>query len=84
MVLYLTLFVKFCNFVLKINYMDDLFNKEVIASTKKVLDNLQNELDKTYCTENGIVFSNNEVDMAKNDLVSKSAMDAAFQLLTQK
>lgn len=64
--------------------MKDLFTKEVLASTQKVLDNIQNELDKTYCDENGVIFSNNEVDMAKNELVSKPGMEAAFKLLTQK
>lgn len=64
--------------------MKDLFNEEVIASTKKVLDNIQSELDKQYCDTNNIVFSNNEVDMSENELVSKSSMDAAMKLLSKK
>ena len=64
--------------------MKDLFNKEVEETTAKILDNIQSELDKQYCDTNNIVFSNNEVDMSENVLVSKSSMDAAMKLLTKK
>jgi hypothetical protein len=61
--------------------MKNLFDEGVVAATKKVLDNIESELDRQYCEPNNSVFSNNEFGVYENELVSKSSMDAAFQIL---
>ena len=50
--------------------MEKVFSQEVIDFTKQCLEEINAELDVTYCDENNVEFPNGEVDMTSIDLYS--------------
>lgn len=61
--------------------MKSIFNQDVIDFTNKSIGEINSELDLSYCNENEIKFSNNEIDMMTIDLFSKESTDMAYEIL---
>lgn len=58
-----------------------LFNKNVIETVSQYLEEINSELDKTYCIENSIHFINDEIDMNTVEIFSKSSTDIAYNII---